>query len=88
MRILRIHHQAGLGMAAMAIETKAARNIEWENDAVTFLYALDRVAYFIDYAHNFVPNRRSLFQGSAAVIHMQIAAANSGSCHPEDGVGG
>ena len=78
--LVGIHHQAGLGMAAMAVKTISASYIEGEHYPVALLDALNRVADFFDHAHDFVTDYGSLLERSTAVIHVQVTAADTCSC--------
>jgi len=71
MRSLGVHRETGLGMSAMAIEAKPARDVEGENYAVALLDAADGLAYVFDDAHDLVADDRPALQGSAAVIHVR-----------------
>ena len=64
-------------MTAMTIETEATGNIERQHDSIALLDTLNGVSDFVDYAHDFVADDRSLIERSAAVVHMQIASANA-----------
>ena len=87
-RFFGIHSETGFSMAAMTIETEAAGNIERQHDTIACFDTLNRVSHFVDYAHDFVTDDRSRIQRSAAVVHVQIAAAYSAGCDPENGIGG
>src|SRR5258708_9142537 len=83
----RIHRETGLRMTAMTIEAKAAGNIERQHDPIALLDTLHRVSNFVDYAHDFVANNRSLIEGRTAVVHVEIAATYPTCCDPEHSIG-
>jgi hypothetical protein len=82
-----IQDQTSFGVAAVTVEAISAGDVEREHNAVAFLDALYGLADFIDHAHDLVTDDGTFFQGSAAVVHVQVAATDSGGCDAENRIG-
>jgi hypothetical protein len=71
----------------MAVKAKTAGDIEGQHHAIARLDALDGLANFFDYPHYLVADDSTFAQRSSAIVHMQIAAANTGCCDSQQSVG-
>ena len=65
----------------MAVETKAASDVEWQHYSIAFVDAAHGFTNLFDDTHDFVPDHSALLQFGAAVVHVKIAAANAACGH-------
>jgi hypothetical protein len=65
-------------IAAMAVRAGSAGNIERQDYSIADFNTREGLADFVDDAHDLVADHRPFVQRGAAVVHVQVAAADSG----------